>query len=371
PFFKAALNAARAWKLNMDVPIAVAIALAAAMSLYETAYGGRHAYFDAALSLTFFLLLGRYLDHRTRAAARSAARELSALESAEAVRLIGETEERVGVDDLEIGDLIRVAPGMRAPVDGVVETGAADLDRSHLTGETVPEAVATGDAVESGALVLTAPVVLRATAVGADISLRRMAEMVEAAEAGRAKYASLADQAAKIYAPLVHLLALVAFIGWVWASGDARLSLNIAVAVLIITCPCALGLAAPAVATAAAGSLFRRGVLLKNGAALEKLAEVDTVVFDKTGTLTTGAPRLAESPGDEALALAAALAAQSAHPFAKAVADAARDKRLERPHVESARELPGKGVEAAMDGLVVRFGSAAWVGAEEAEGAAV
>ncbi|MEO1613602.1 MAG: HAD-IC family P-type ATPase, partial [Pseudomonadota bacterium] len=278
----------------------------------------------------------------------------------------------MGVDDLEIGDLIRVAPGMRAPVDGVVETGAADLDRSHLTGETVPEAVATGDAVESGALVLTAPVVLRATAVGADISLRRMAEMVEAAEAGRAKYASLADQAAKIYAPLVHLLALVAFIGWVWASGDARLSLNIAVAVLIITCPCALGLAAPAVATAAAGSLFRRGVLLKNGAALEKLAEVDTVVFDKTGTLTTGAPRLAESPADGARRrLAAALAAQSAHPFAKAVADAARDKRLERPHVESARELPGKGVEAAMDGLVVRFGSAAWVGAEEAEGAAV
>ncbi|MEL7465240.1 MAG: heavy metal translocating P-type ATPase [Pseudomonadota bacterium] len=371
PFFRAALQAARSWKLNMDVPIAVAIALAAAMSLYETAYGGRHAYFDAALSLTFFLLLGRYLDHRTRAAARSAARELSALESAEAVRLIGEVEERVSVDDLEIGDLIRVAPGMRAPVDGVVETGVADLDRSHLTGETVPKAVATGDAVESGALVLTAPVVLRATAVGADTSLRRMAEMVEAAEAGRAKYASLADQAAKIYAPLVHLLALVAFLGWVWASGDARLSLNIAVAVLIITCPCALGLAAPAVATAAAGSLFRRGVLLKNGAALEKLAEVDTVVFDKTGTLTTGAPRLAEAPGDDALALAAALASQSAHPFAKAVADAARDKRLERPRVENARELPGKGVEAEMDSVAVRFGSAAWIGAEENEGAAV
>ena len=371
PFFAAAWRALIHRRLNMDVPIAVAIALAAGMSLYEVAYGGRHAWFDAALSLTFFLLLGRYLDHRARAAARSAAAELSALESARAVRLTAAGEEIVEASELAIGDLVRVAPGMRAPVDGVVETGEADLDRSHLTGETRPEAVAPGGAVESGALVLTAPLTIRAAAVGADTSLRRMASMVEAAEAGRARYASLADRAAKVYAPLVHLLALAAFIGWFWAAGDARLALNVAVAVLIITCPCALGLAAPAVATAAAGALFRRGVLLKNGDALEKLAEVDTVIFDKTGTLTTGAPRLAAHPGAEALALAGALGAQSAHPYAKAVAQAAREAGLNLPDISDLRELPGRGVEGAHMGRTVRLGAAAWLGAEEAEGAAV
>ena len=369
-FFISAWGAIRNWRMNMDTPIAVAILLAAIMSLYETAYGGRHAYFDAALSLTFFLLLGRYLDYRTRSAARSAARELSALEVAKATRLTEAGDEVIPVDTLSPGDRIRVAPGMRIPVDGVVESEAADLDRSHLTGESIPETVAKGAAAEAGALVLTAPIILRATAVGEATSLRRMASMIEAAEEGRAKYSSLADRAAQIYAPAVHLLALAAFIVWVWLAGDVRLALNIAVAVLIITCPCALGLAAPAVATAAAGALFRRGVLLKRGDALERLAEVDTVVFDKTGTLTTGEPRLANDPGDAALAIAAALAANSAHPFARAVVAEAKARALPSPFVEGVRERPGKGVEGLVDGVMTGFGAGAWLGAAEADGPA-
>lgn len=370
PFFVSAWQALSHRQLNMDVPIAVAIALAALMSLYEVAYGGRHAYFDAALSLTFFLLLGRYLDHRTRAAARSAAQELSALEATTAVRLLQSGEETVGVDMLAPGDRIRVAPGMRIPVDGVVETEIGDLDRSHLTGEAVPQAVHAGEEIESGALVLTAPLIVRATAVGADTSIRRMAEMISAAEAGRAKYASLADRAARLYAPAVHLLALAAFAYWIFATGDPRHAMNIAVAVLIITCPCALALAAPAVATAAAGSLFRKGLLLKRGDALERLAEVDAVVFDKTGTLTTGEPQLIGYPDPETLALAAAMARTSSHPYSKAITRAAREAGVASPAVDEIRELPGRGIQADYQGKTVRLGAAAWLEAPAADGAA-
>lgn len=369
PFFASAWNALSHRQLNMDVPIAVAIALAALMSLYEVAYGGRHAYFDAALSLTFFLLLGRYLDHRTRIAARSAAQELSALEASSALRLLDHGEETVDVDELNPGDRIRVAPGMRIPVDGIVETELGDLDRSHLTGEAIPQAIRAGDAVESGALVLTAPLVIRATAVGANSSIRRMAEMISAAEAGRAKYASLADRAARVYAPAVHLLALAAFAYWFFATNDPRLAMNIAVAVLIITCPCALALAAPAVATAAAGSLFRRGLLLKRGDALERLAEVDTVVFDKTGTLTTGEPKLIDYPDRATLALAAALAQMSSHPYSKAIDRTAKIIGLTPPHVDNIRELPGRGVEAQFQGKTVRLGAGTWLGAKQQAGA--
>ena len=368
PFLAAAWAALSHRRLSMVVPIAVAIALAAAMSLYETAHGGAHAYFDAALSLTFFLLLGRYLDHRSRIAARSAAKELSALEAAKAGRLTDDGDETVGVETLRPGDVLRVAPGMRAPVDGVAVSEASDLDRSHLTGESIPETVRAGDVVESGALVLTAPLVLRATATGDDTSLRRMADMIEAAEAGRAKYVSLADRAAKIYAPAVHLLSLAAFIGWMFATQDARLALNIAVAVLIITCPCALGLAAPAVATAAAGALFRRGVLLKNGDALERLAEVDVVAFDKTGTLTTGQPQaILTAENRRSLAVAAALAARSAHPFAKALAKAAEAEGVDIPVAEDVREAPGRGVEGRVEGSPTRFGAGDWVCGHAAE----
>ncbi|MEM7544108.1 MAG: heavy metal translocating P-type ATPase [Pseudomonadota bacterium] len=366
PFFKSGWNALRAASLNMDVPISLAILLAAAMSLYETAAGGAHAYFDAALSLTFFLLLGRYLDHRTRVAARSAARELTALEAPKAVRLTGQQRETVTLDALAVGDLIHLAPGMRAPVDGVITDGMSDMDRAPLTGETIPVPAAPGTEVQAGEMNLTGALTLRITTVGEDTSLRRMAEMVATAERGKGRYASLADRAARIYAPGVHLLALIAFLGWMGATGDLRLALNIAVAVLIITCPCALGLAAPAVATAAAGSLFRRGVLLKDGTAMERLAEIDAVVFDKTGTLTTGTPRLASRHDPRTLSIAAGLAQGSAHPYARAIA-ASTDAPAP---VSGIREVPGKGVEGMLNGITIRLGNAAWLGTEDKIGAA-
>jgi Cu2+-exporting ATPase len=192
-----------------------------------------------------------------------------------------------------------------------------------------------------------------------------MAELVALAETSRNRYTSLADKAAQVYAPVVHLLAFAAFGSWFWASGDVRLSLNIAVAVLIITCPCALGLAVPAVTTAASGRLFRSGMLIKSGTALERLAEVDTVVFDKTGTLTQGRPELTGLDGfdDEDLSVALALAEGSAHPLAQALAEAVRHRGIAAVRIGDLQERPGYGLEACWRGQTVRLGRADWIGA--------
>lgn len=368
PFFRSGWGALRAGRLNMDVPISLAIVLAATMSLYETSQSGHHAYFDAAVALTFFLLAGRYLDHRTRASARSAARELAALEVPRAMRLVGGVPVSTPVEELAVGDLLLIRPGARLPVDGEVVEGRSETDRSLLTGESLPAPVGPGVRLAAGEVNLTGPLQVRVSAVGEDTSLQRMAALVALAETVRNRYTSLADRAAQIYAPGVHLLALVAFLGWILATGDMRLSINVAIAVLIITCPCALGLAVPAVTTAASARLFRRGVLMKNGTALERLAEVDTVVFDKTGTLTLGTPVLEDDPtrSPESLALAAALGQGSAHPLALAIAARAGELNLDLPVLDEVTEHPGEGIEGVWRGRRVRLGRAAWVGAETA-----
>jgi Cu2+-exporting ATPase len=361
PFFASAWTALRAKRLNMDVPISLAIVLATGMSVFETFQSGAHAYFDAALSLTFFLLAGRYLDYRTRSVARSAAEELAALEVPRATREDGTV---VAIGDLTKGDIIRVVPGARVPVDGIVTRGASELDRSVLTGETLPVCVSVGTVLSTGEVNLTGPLLVRVTAAGADSSLRRLADLVAMAETSRNRYTSLADRAARIYAPAVHLLSLAAFLGWAVATGDIRHALNIAVAVLIITCPCALGLAVPAVTTAASGRLFRAGMLIKSSTALERLAEVDTVVFDKTGTLTEGRPVPSNWTDIEPLArsIAMALAAGSAHPLSAAVFDIAVNSNCTPADISAVTEHPGQGIEARWKGKRLRFGRAAWLG---------
>ncbi|GGG81204.1 copper-translocating P-type ATPase [Salipiger pallidus] len=363
-FFRNAWSALKAGRLNMDVPIALAIGLAVVTSLWETSLSGEHAYFDAAIALTFFLLTGRYLDHRTRSIARSAAEELAALEVPRAWRVTAEGEEQVSVADLRVGNLLHVRPGGRMPVDGEIIEGQSELDRSLLTGETLPVYAAPGRAVSAGEVNLTGPLTVRATAVGRDSSLQRMADLVAVAESGRANYTPLADRAAKLYAPGVHILSALAFAGWLVWSGDLRIALNIAAAVLIITCPCALGLAVPAVTTAASGRLFRKGMLIKDATALERLAEVDTVVFDKTGTLTAGTPRvtnLSDFPDGE-LAVALALAAGSSHPLSVSLTEALRARGILPAKVTGVTEVPGHGTEGMLDDQRVRLGRAAWTG---------
>jgi len=373
PFFKNALSAVRVRRLNMDVPISLAIILASGMSLFETMAGGRDAYFDAALSLTFFLLAGRYLDYRTRASARSAAQELSALEVPRALKLVDGQEVITPVGTLAIGDTVIVKPGIRVPVDGVVLEGESEIDRAFLTGESLPAYVGPNQQINAGEINLTGVLKMRVGALSRDSALQKMADLVALAETSRNRYTSLADRAAAIYAPGVHLLAAGAFVVWFLLSGDLHLSITVAISVLIITCPCALGLAVPAVTTAASGRLYKKGVLLKNGTALERLAEVDTVLFDKTGTLTTDQPHM-EAPetfSDTTLTLAAALARHSAHPLAKALVDAVRARGLGNayPPLQDVTELPGHGVKAMLDGREARLGRASWLGVKE-EGAA-
>ena len=369
PFFRNAWSALRVGRLNMDVPISLALLLASGMSLYETAAGGHEAYFDAALSLTFFLLCGRYLDHRCRSSARSAAQELAALEVPRIIRQTAEGRETVNLSDARIGDRIVVLPGARIPVDGVVVEGSSNLDRALLTGESLPVAATEGTEVNAGEVNLTGPLTIRATAVGNDTSLRRMVTMIDAAESARNKYTALADRAAQVYAPVVHLLALAAFVGWVFAAGDARLALNIAISTLIITCPCALGLAVPAVSTAAAGRLFREGLLVKNGTAMERIAETDVVVFDKTGTLTEGQLEVASLDGmdADARAVALALAMGSTHPVSRALAVGLGADGTEPAALTGVTEHPGRGLAALWNGTAVRLGSAAFAGAAQTD----
>ena len=353
PFFASAGAALRAGRVNMDVPIALAIGLAAATSLHETVAGlGADTWFDAALSLTFFLLAGRYLDHRARAAARSAAAELTALEIPRATCLDECVRRTVAVAAIVPGDRISLAPGARAPVDGTAAT-AIRVDRSALTGEALPVPVPVGGAICAGDMMLDAPLVLHATARAEDSTLRRIAALVEVAETARHRHSGIADRAAALYAPLVHGLAALAFAGWWAATGDLHLAVGIATAVLIITCPCALGLAVPAVTATATARLFRRGVLLKSATALERLAEVDTVLLDKTGTLTQGAFD-APALDPDAAGIALTLAQASDHPVAQNLAAALVD-HAPAP-VEALREVAGEGVHGRWRGRPVFLG---------------
>ena len=367
PFFRSALAALRGGRTNMDVPISLAVSLAGGMSLVETINGGPHAYFDSAVMLLFFLLIGRYLDQRARGQARSAAERLLALRGGAATVLEADGRRRVvPASELRPGLRLLVAAGERVPADGTIESGGADLDTSLITGETLPVAATPGAAVHAGTLNLGAPLTLRVTAVGEDTLLAEIVRLMEAAEQRRAREVALADRISRLYAPVVHVLALAAFLGWVLLGGLAwQPALLIAVAVLIVTCPCALGLAVPAVQVIATGRLLRGGVLLKSGTALERLAEADTVVFDKTGTLTEGRPALEGAGVDPAdLHAAAALAGASTHPLARALARAAP----EVPVAAGVQEVPGCGLVLETPEGAVRLGKRDWAVGEAERG---
>jgi Cu2+-exporting ATPase len=358
-FFKSAWRSLRAGRANMDVPISIGVILTLAISFSETILNGRDAYFDAAVSLLFLLLIGRWLDHVLRAKARSAAGDLLALQAPVACTVDAAGRERsIPLGDVQPGDLLRVRPGDRIPVDSTLEDGEALLDHSLLTGESAPERVLPGQLCRAGAVNTSGLLTLRARARSEDSTLAAIARLVDAGAQSRSRYVRLADRAAALYVPVVHAAALATFAGG-WALGlDPREALIRAVAVLIVTCPCALGLAVPAVQVVASARLFRRGILVKSGAALERLAEVDHVVFDKTGVLTEGRPALIGA-SSTIIAMAAPLARASGHPMARAVARAAG----EGPLATGVNEHPGLGVEGLIDGRRARLGRAAFVGA--------
>ncbi len=356
PFFRSAWSALKHRRTNMDVPISIGVLLVTALSLLEALTGGPHAYFDGAVMLLFFLLVGRVLDSVMRDRARDGVTALLK-QSAPGALVIGDDGRSswVRTEELRPGMRMIVAAGERLAADGVVEAGTSSLDLSLLTGESAPRSVGPSGLVNAGTLNLTAPLTVRVTAAGQDSSIAEIARLMGEAGQGRSRYVRIADRAARLYAPAVHTLAAASFIVWLLLGAGWHQALLIAAAVLIITCPCALGLAVPAAQIVAAGSLMRAGVLVKDGSALERLAEADHALLDKTGTLTLGRPELvnANALAGEDQAIALALSQSSRHPLAEAVRRALEAKGVAPASLASIQELPGFGLTAIYVGAPV------------------
>ncbi|MCL9998092.1 MAG: cadmium-translocating P-type ATPase [Erythrobacter sp.] len=355
PFFASAWMALKHRRTNMDVPISIGVILATCMSLYETITGGAHAFFDSAVMLLFFLLAGRALDAEMRTRTRAGIGALLGRmgKSASVIGPDGATR-RVAAKDLAPGMLVLVAAGEALAADGEVVEGRAALDNSMLTGESAPEPVAPGSLVHAGAINMGAPLKMRLTHVAEDTALAEIARAMDEAGQSRSTYVRIADRASRLYAPVVHTLALMAFAGWLAAGAGWHASLTIAIAVLIITCPCAMGLAVPAAQVVASGALMRRGLLVKDGSALERLAECDLAVLDKTGTLTLGTPRADIASLDpQARSIALALAQTSRHPLSRGLAAACLREGVIPAVVEDIREAGGSGLAGRWQGLGV------------------
>jgi Cu2+-exporting ATPase len=367
PFFRSAIRAIIARSVNMDVPITIGVLLALGMSVFETLHHAEHAYFDAAIMLLTFLLVGRYLDQNMRRRTRAIAGNLAALKAETATKFVSAEEIReVPVASIHPGDVVLLRPGERVAVDGIVIDGRSKIDQSLVTGETMLVAAGQGTSVYAGTLNISGTLRVRVAAAAEGTLLDEVTRLLDNAVQARSRYVRLADRAARLYAPLVHVTALATMLGWVASGATWHDAIVAAIAVLIITCPCALGLAIPAVQVVASGALFRAGVLLNSGDAIERLAEVDTVVFDKTGTLTLPEPEVvnaSEVPAD-VLALAGRLALASRHLLAAAIVRASGAKAP----LDGAIEEPGQGVLGKVDGLAIRLGRPSFCDAErEAE----
>src|SRR5712691_2141001 len=367
PFFRSAWRALRARSLNMDVPISLGVLLALGMSLFETARHAEHAYFDSAVMLLFFLLCGRTVEHAMRRKTRAVAGNLAALKAEVAHRFeSGGEVVTVPAAALAAGDRLLVRPGERLPADGTVISGISEIDESLVTGETAHRKVAAGATVYAGSVNYSGALTMRVRAAGTGTLIDEVERLLEKAVTARSRYLRLGDRAARLYAPMAHLTAALTLVGWLAAGASWHDSIITAIAVLIITCPCALALAIPTVQVVASGALFRAGMILNAGDAIERLAEVDTVVFDKTGTLTLPEPRVdnAAAVDPAAFESAARLALSSRHPLAAALAREARD----RLPFENAIEEPGRGVRAVIDGVEARLGSPQFCGVAAASG---
>jgi P-type Cu2+ transporter len=366
PFFQSAFRALRARRVNMDVPISIGVTLALALSVYETAIHAPHAYFDSAIMLLFFLLIGRYLDLATRRKTRVLAGNLASLKAEFAHRLDSNGEfTQVPVGALRPGDRVLVRPGERVPADGAVINGASGIDESLVTGETLYRPIRAGAPIYAGSINVSGVLTVRVTAAGAGTLVEEVERLLDKATQTKSQTVRLADRAARLYAPLVHATAALTAIGWLVAGASIHESVVIAIAVLIITCPCAIALAIPAVQVVAASALFRSGLILNGGDAIERFAEADTVIFDKTGTLTLPDPCVDDRTevDPDMIEQAARLALSSRHPLATALALRARERRL----YSGAIEEPGQGVRACIDGEEARLGSAKFCGVAEDE----
>src|ERR1700692_4591751 len=363
PFFRSALRALRTRNVNMDVPISIGVTLALGMSVVETVNHAEHTYFDAAIMLLTFLLVGRYLDQSMRRRTRAVAGNLAALKAETATKFVGPDEiSQVPVAAIDPGDIVLLRPGERCAVDGTVIGGRSGSGQSLITGETLYVAAEQGTAVYAGSLNISGTLRVRVSAASEGTLLAEITRLLDNALQARSRYVRLADRASRLYAPVVHATALLTIVGWVLMGATWHDAIVTGIAVLIITCPCALGLAIPTVQTVASGAMFRAGVLLNSGDSIERLADVDRIIFDKTGTLTLPALEVmnASSIPENVFALAGQLALSSHHPVAAAVARAANAKS---PLVGAVEE-PGQGVRCTGGGIEVRLSRGSCCGSE-------
>ena len=366
-FYRAGWKAVRAGTGNMDLLVALGTSAAYGLSAYlllrNVGAGMPHLYFEASAAVISLVLLGKWLESRAKQQTADAIRALNALRPATArVRRNG-VEREVAADEVVLGDVVVVRPGERVAVDGEVVEGRSHVDESLITGESLPVAKAAGDRVTGGSINSEGALTVTTLAVGAETTLARIIRMVESAQAAKAPIQRIVDRVSAVFVPVVLVIALLTLAGWVATTGDWEQAVITAVTVLVIACPCALGLATPTAIMAGTGIAARHGILIKDAQALEVAHAVTTVAFDKTGTLTEGRPVLAAvrtAPGrtlDEVLSLAAALQQGSEHPLARAVMERVHGQGLPVPQALETQALPGRGVEAIVQGDVLALGS--------------
>lgn len=367
-FYRGAWMALRNASANMDVLVALGTSAAYLLSLYNMLVAGHdgqtHLYFEASAAIITLILAGKIMEERAKRGASAAIRELMALRPRRARKLDQDNGEvEIDIAELVIGDIVRVLPGERVPVDGKVSAGESELDESLITGETRPVARVPGDTVVGGAVNGTGRLDIEVTAIGEDTTLSRIIRLVEQAQTGKAPVQKLVDKVSGIFVPVVIVIALVTFGGWLFFDASIEASIVAAVSVLVIACPCALGLATPTALVAGTGAAAKSGILIRNFDALEQAHNVDTVIFDKTGTLTEGTPTVRDIiPGEgtdktELLRMVAAVQAASEHPLARAVVDTARKQGVKVPDITDFSSKTGAGVRATVEGRQVVIGS--------------
>jgi copper-transporting P-type ATPase V len=364
PFLREAARRARRRTANMDTLIAMGTLAAYGFSVAQLVTGGMELYFEASAVIIAFLVLGRYFEARAKGRAGQAIRALLELGAKQARVLQDGREVMVPVEQVVVGDLLRVRPGEKVPTDGEVVAGTSAVDESMLTGESVPVEKAVGDPV-TGATVNTSGVLtVKATRVGAETALAQIVRLVEDAQASKGRVQRLADRVAGVFVPVVIAIAVATFAGWTVLAGDPQAGLVAAVAVLIIACPCALGLATPTAIMVGTGRGAELGVLIKGVESLEQTRRITTVVFDKTGTLTRGEMALTDAvpaaglDAKELLRRAGAVEADSEHPIGRAIATAARQQVGALPEATAFGSLAGRGARADADGATVWVGRA-------------
>ena len=384
PFHRAAFVNARHGAATMDTLISVGVIAAFGWSLYALFFGmagmpGMHMtftlfgspeagsgeiYLEVAALVTVFILAGRYAEARAKKSSTEALRALLHLGAKNATRLVGGVEQLVPVSQLIVGDRVLVRPGEKIPSDGLVVDGASAIDASMLTGESVPVEVTTGSRVVGATVNVGGRLIVEITRIGADTELARMQRLMDEAQTGKAKVQRLADRVSGVFVPIVIVLAIVAFAGWLLVGGSLEVAFTAAVATLIIACPCALGLATPTALLVGTGRGSQLGILIRGPQVLEQTRQVDTIVLDKTGTITHGTmtvTTVSPAPGvtaEDLLTTAAAAEWGSEHPVARAIVTAAGDTP---PLAEAFASHAGFGVQAIVDGALVVAGRPLWV----------